>query len=314
MAALKYLIMKFDSVETFAIAVRESLTPLVPRKYHIEVSTVRKVNREELHLSVRESIAGLDAGPSLNLKPYYEDCMCDNTDSDEFKRILADILEEFQNFRDINMLYQGVIIDAFDMRRMWDTYKSTVYCRLINYDVNEEYLKSIPHLKVGEFAVIFFIDYPLGQMKFDAISVLSNNLLEGMGVEFAEVLEYAQVNTQRDLYAIDVSPDIMGLGKNGRVVVSTPYWKFGAIHMFNKKFLSIIADRYKSDLFIAPADFDGIYVFVENQGYTHDDCAKFLAVANDIPGHDEFFLSNNVYRYDYKNNQVVLCSDNSVIC
>lgn len=294
-------------INDFADSVVKELETRITEGYSFTLSDCYKINRHELHLVAKPD--GKFCGPSINLCYFFSLYEAGH----EFTAIveqLTKIIEESSNS------FTDTISEDY-----FQTNKDLLYCRLINYERNKDYLKDIPYLRVGEFAVVlyFIFDDPnSGDECCGWMSVsLNNSILPKMDLTFEEALEIAKVNTVRDFNAsLSIFPyDKNVLYSDGAYCISNREEYYGSIHIFNKAMLKRVAYTHQSNVLIVPLDLHVALFVAESSSDTEAACLDMLSFAlKNSPMTRDDFLSDSLYRYIYENDTIVACKTGDIIC
>lgn len=112
--------------------------------------------------------------------------------------------EEFENGKGMDEL-RNAIIEIYTTSRIQGTVdmnffldfeqvKSNLYCRLINYDKNTEFLTNVPYQRHFDLATICYFTCEQEHLRNGFITITMNHL-DGWGISEKELFQYAMANT-----------------------------------------------------------------------------------------------------------------------
>ena len=207
--------------------------------------------------------------------------------------------------------------DDFNLGRIMDyeQAKDHIVVSVRNAEKNEELLKTVPHDRVGDLAVMYRVevtDCPGGGTG----SVLINDgLMRSYGIDQDTLREQAWNNT-REQHPYSFLPMIEALKKmlpgveedfpvdlcpelDGRMYLLTNSGKDGgASYLCDKQTLAEVAKELDDNLIILPSSIHECIVLPESKG---GELAMFKAMVEEVNATQvtpEEFLSNNVYCFD----------------
>ena len=242
--------------------------------------------------------------------------------------------EEFENGKGMDEL-RNAIIEIYTTSRIQGTVdmnffldfeqvKSNLYCRLINYDKNIEFLKNVPYQRHFDLATICYFTCEQEHLRNGFITITMNHL-DGWGISEKELFQYAMANTLekypylffsmeqllRQMIEADVRKDRMTevkvdeilkgvLGDKKRTpmyVLTTEGKTWGAISMLNNKALSELANLLESDLFILPSSVHEVIIVPADNEESAETLQAMVADINRTHVDPEEVLSDHIYRY-----------------
>ena len=189
---------------------------------------------------------------------------------------------------------------------------------LINLENNREYLKDVPHLVLGDLAVVYKI--PVVEEKMGRGTVTINNaLLEKMEISQEELFTTAYENMEkRNALQVERMEDTLFLNPepvDGKttftfdeldslpddfhlLVVSNTerYWGDGLLLM--KENIEKLSERIESSLIIIPSSVHEVIVIPDTGGTIMETCLEMVKDVNETTVDPKERLSNSIYRYD----------------
>ncbi len=187
---------------------------------------------------------------------------------------------------------------------------SRICYRLMNYERNEELLKTIPHIGWMDLAIVFYIPVAARDGKGLYLPV-DNALVEKWGIADTDALfTEAFANTQklfpgsvRDME--DVFKDYDSVLEAGyenedeRMYIATNNEKFyGAAVVLYDNLLESFAQGIGRDLYLLPTSINEMTIVADLKGNAAAELRKVLQNVNHETTEDKDFLSNNIYRYE----------------
>lgn len=177
----------------FRQQVLERLSDNLGDKLEVKIDQIRKNNGIVLD-AILVSNDNETALPCIYLDPYYEKCVRGK----DINAIVTEIIN----------LYNEAAIQAkkIDIERMnlccFDTVKERVFVKLVNAEMNEELLITIPHRRYLDMAVIYCILCNEEEEEISSIT-LSNKILEHWNCTLDELYDVAIRNTE-ELFPVQI--------------------------------------------------------------------------------------------------------------
>ena len=180
----------------------------------------------------------------------------------------------------------------------WSEIKDCIIFQLVNYERNSEWLKSVPHKRMLDLAIVFryLIDSDEREM---ASTVITDSFSQKLGVTTEELYEVACKNTPNLLpYTLGDIGDILGLGDVGANFMwclTNDKMVNGAACMLYNGVLESIRERFGTNLVIIPSSIHEVLILpVEYEKEMNDmvqEVNKTVLSAEDI-------LADHIYVYD----------------
>lgn len=276
----------------------ENLEIVMDRKYSIKVESILKNNGVVLTgINIRETDSNLAA--VVYAEPLYQAYKNGSSITQIVHRIKAQV-------------EHGMVERSFktEIFKDWEQVKERVVLQLVNYDKNEELLKSIPHKRYFDLAVIFRYYIGLKDEKM-VTSILQNHNFEEWGITVDELFDAALENSVRLLPAAKGRLDHMVLDSESIemvyelenrmlphiYVLSNTYGITGAAVLLYPEELEKMSELLQSDLIILPSSVHEVLV-VEDDG--HIELSVYLNMVRSVNQEDvpeEDILSDNIYVY-----------------
>ncbi len=224
-----------------------------------------------------------------------------------------EILRIYVSEKDCRNADMGYISD-------FDRVKDKLIFRLINADLNEELLKSTPHRRFLDLAVIYTI-YIEDFLSSPGTITVKQDLMEEWGVDESTLYEYALVNSPRIKQPVmqeisDIIRDMMGnedidedLADTGliKMYVLTNSDKFyGDTPILYPGFLKNLRETTGSDFFLLPSSVHEFIVIPDTGNIDPKELKELVMSVNRSSVTEEEFLSDNVYVY--RNEEISICA------
>lgn len=129
-------------------------------------------------------ITGQDTciSPVVYLEKYYED-FCEGKD---FDRVVGEILETYRHGEEVRIDINGL--------SDWETVRSLVLVKLINYRANTELLKGVPYRRFLDLAEVYYAVMDIGGGQGMGTVLIDHTHLKMWGIGENELVETAYAN------------------------------------------------------------------------------------------------------------------------
>lgn len=206
--------------------------------------------------------------------------------------------------------YDSSASRLLDLVEDFELIRHRICYRLMNYGRNEELLKTMPHIRWLDLAIVLYIPVSVKSGKGFYIPV-DNALVEKWGITDTDALfTEAFANTQklfpgsvRDME--DVFKDYDSVLEAGyenedeRMYIATNNEKFyGAAVVLYDNLLESFAQGIGRDLYLLPTSINEMTIVADLKGNAAAELRKVLQNVNHETTEDKDFLSNNIYRYE----------------
>lgn len=237
--------------------------------------------------------------PNIPIEAYYRDHVA----GIEMEKILKDLAEHLliepdQHLKDVVLNSRVGHMTNLDEK---------LSLQVINAKKNEEFLKTVPHRKVLDLAIIYRYIVKADSSGIASITI-KNEMLNLLDKTEQELYEIAYENSKNDVKVQPIHKtleELMGIpmykGANMYVGSNKEGINGASAILYNDE-LKKIADKAEDDLFIIPSSIHEI-ILLPTQGCTveeidelHKECGVNLEPIE--------WLSNNIYYYDREKNEV----------
>ncbi len=287
-------------LEEFSAVLKDGISKRYKHDYGedctIVSNEVDKLNGVKLH-GITISKEGSNISPVIYAENYYDMY----AKGKQFDEIIDSIMDFFRR--------QSEIKPAIDTNMLsdWNSVKSKISARLINYEANKDMLKEMPHLRFVDRAVIF--DIKGNTTSLGSCSVrITNHLMEHWGISFKD-LESA-FNENLSKMEINIKPLSEILGKYlteslvggydidcPLCVLGTKDGVYGAISMLRKDIIKEFTDRIGCDVYIIPSSVHELLLYPANEYVVESDINSMINEVNRNVVKPVEVLSDHAYYY-----------------
>lgn len=312
------------TLETFA----EELESRVRERAgnHYEVSLDRSLGNNGTNI-IRMIVKGKDSScgtaPAAVLNPYY-----DWLEGRENEGFLENIAEE------IACVCCSLGISGNDRTELAGQLMDYDFCRdklrlkLINTGLNRELLENLPHIPFLDLSVVFYVALQ-GEDGTDMTAQVNGYLREVWKVTIEELYRQALRNTRENMPAVfvrldkifgnrvDMQPEtasgiIGSLPPGEKIEDDTLYCltnrlsRYGAAALLYPGVLKECAAKYGKDILILPSSVHEVLFISLSDESKRNRLTGIVRDINQSELEPEEVLSDHIYRYDYRNDRVVM--------
>lgn len=305
-----------------------------------QVSEECKVNLNEVIKNNNQKLDGITITnrsecmvPNIYLNTYYQDYLQG--------RELGSIVNEIIHLH--NQKYSNSLTVTSDILNP-NTISSKVTYRLINLEMNRERLKTIPHMVICDLAKVYYIIVESDSNGTAAITI-TNELIKHWNYSIEDIDMIAEMNTPsllpktiktmneiiREMFQIktedtdihsfqedieisekffqDMQESFSKADEIEMYVLSNINNLNGASAMIYPNVLHDFAVSHQSNLYILPSSTHEIILIPINQRLTKESLRQMVIEVNQTQVAPEEVLSNEVYYYDYKNDELSIAKE-----
>ena len=304
---------RLNTIEEFAAHVKEHIfdnAPEMAENHTAEIREVLKNNGVTLHgLTIR----GTDETTKQNIYPtmYLENFFEQYKDERDLSEILSDIRTGYEAHRDPKGL-------AVDFMTDYNKVEERLSVKVINYEMNRDFLEETPHFKYGDLAAIFQV-----QMNMDAYgsmtATVKNQQLEMWGVTPEQLLSSATKNMEEKqpphiTSMFEVLREMMGMDISGMpsmdgpemYVMSNDSKMNGAAGIIFTDKLQEFAEEKGHDIFIIPSSIHELILVPAEGDMSAQNIKDMVREVNDTQLDVQDRLSYNVYLYSKEEKQLMI--------
>ena len=291
---------RFETMEEFAEAVRTEFEKRIEKS--VIVQKINKNNGIVLYsLTVLEDEINISA--TIYLEPYYE--VYEDTGMEY-------ILDRLERVYEENKPEQ-----SFDISKILDyeSIKENLREKLINYELNREFLKEVPHRRFLDMAIVAYISLEMEEeIEGNATITVKNNLQQTWKVDTEELIDTALENIRGDVVAANMSEyvDMSLFGDTENLfdiyVLTNRLKLHGAVAMLQKDRLKQFSEELeKETLTILPSSIhECLIINAEDEDKDTDELKEMVKEVNETVVSDQDILSNNVYIYNRTTDKITI--------
>lgn len=296
--------------EEFRKELVNGIADICGEEFTVREEHVHKNNAKELFgVSIRNK--NTNVAPTIYLEGFYEDFINGEKNLNEIEN---DVIRIYK----LNCLNGNRInVDFF---KDFSIVKEKLVYRLVNYDMNRERLKEIPHRRYLDLAII----YVLNLNECGGSITIRNEHLDIWNVDEETVYQYAEKNTPKafklkisrfsdmmlDILKDkeDVEPeDLDTLLDNHMLpmfIMTNEQCMFGASSLLYKDSLKEFAEKIGSGFYLLPSSVHETILLPEDEKLNSENLEEMVRSVNETVVDKEVFLSDNVYYYSPENNKL----------
>ena len=291
---------RFETMEEFAEAVRAEFEKRIEKS--VIVQKINKNNGIVLYaLTVLEDEINISA--TIYLEPYYE--VYEDTGMEYILDRLERVYEENKPEQSFDI---GKILN-------YESIKENLRAKLINYELNREFLKEVPHRRFLDLAIVAYIALEMEEeIEGNATITVKNNLQQTWKVDTEELIDNALENIKGDIVVADMS-EYVDMSLFGDIenlfdiyVLTNRLKLHGAVAMLQKDRLKQFSEELeKETLTILPSSIhECLIINAENELKNTKELREMVKEVNETVVSDQDILSNNVYIYNRTTNKITI--------
>lgn len=292
----------------FCENVKLTLASLFNDEYQIKLINVDKLNGVTLKgitiINKKQNVS-----PTIYLEDFYNKYNLGSTIHDIGKEIYSDYLQKYASGDNLFSLTSLNFTD-------YSSVQDKIYFRLINYQMNQQYLKSIPHKRWLDLAIVFSILVNDQQSEISSITI-THSLLEHWQLTIDDIMKIANYNTPilfsptaksiheticNILLDDNVDPSLINLMVSNNdypmYVASNTRGIHGASWILYPNELKILATKLNSNLYILPSSIHEVILIPATKDLSKCELLNMVKEINESQVPINEVLSNNVYYYD----------------
>lgn len=279
----------------FIQAVESKMKEVVNEDMSLSLYTAEKnngVKRQGITITRK----GINISPTIYLEEYYEQFQ----DGCSVDAIVTDILRLYHEVR---------------LQKSWDEEKissyeeieSRIVYRLVNFEANQNLMKSIPHVPYLNLAVIFYVMLEVSE-NGTACMLIRDEHLEMWGVAPNDIYNKAKENTWKllpsefhTMRAMMEEYNKKGsyVGMDILYVLTNKIRGFGAATILYDGVLEMIADYLNDNFFVLPSSVHEVIIISETEApWGGTGLSEMVREINHSQVDEEDILSDVAYYYD----------------
>ena len=293
-------------------AVERDIMDYLPRKYQHVTPQVHKVDKNNGTQLTGLTLRGESTVcPNIYLESYYNLYK----DGMSIGETLEEISEVFQ--REMKNL-PGFSLEDFTYENM----KDNLYYTVVNAAKNEKMLQEIPHQRREDLAIVYRVQVSAHEDGIASI-LLKNEHLDYFGVDTNTLHEQAIKSMPKIMPHTfqsmnDIMAEILDIGfeefevvegEKQMWVLSNEKKMQGAAYIFDDEVMSSIAEKLGGNLIVIPSSIHEIIILKEEEDMDLEYIHGMVSEVNESEVGPEEVLSNEIYRFNAKENKLSLIED-----
>lgn len=285
-----------------------------------KITSDRKVIFHEVKKNNNIVLTGLlirdenvNISPTIYLDYYYDRYMSGGKNIENVADEILRIYEKHKIDHNVN----------FDFFKDYEFISSLLYCKLINYKSNKEFLDDVPHRRFLDLAIV---PYCLLDSDDDnsASVVIHKSHVQMWGVEEDDLLEVAMKNTRNDMKTkiMDIRLAIEHIIKNTDTdekipeydsgcmyVVSSNSKTNGAISMTDYETINSFACSHNTDFFVLPSSIHEVLLVPNDVSFDYESLSQMVKDVNESQVSPEEILSDHAYYFAMNRGYIDYCQN-----
>lgn len=314
--------------EDFSIAVKEALENKLGDGFVIDFQILTKLNDVQLHsLTIKEEKNSIIA-PVIYLEQYYEDYKNGICISN-----IVDTIFDLCNSEETKFMQRNELADVYKSFTDFDNVKDKLLFKLVNFELNKEYLKGKAFVQFMDLAAIFYILVNKDEEGFQS-AMVTNAMIDNWAISKDElfllarnnnklltppvitdmktmITEILKAEAERD--GLPVPEDFLDLmfppeNSMPMYVVTNKNKINGACNMVYLDIFKELSDKMQSDVCVLPSSVHEFIVVPVSDSINTKELVKMVKEINgtEVPVSD--ILSYNVYKYVKDTNSLTMVS------
>jgi len=291
------------NLEEFANAVLAAVREKADGTFSVWLVTTIKNNGIKL-TGISTGNSDNNVGPCIYLDDYYK----------EYGHGHMKIIEV------ADMVYQQIAEHRNDLKDIrtedflqWDVIKHYIFAKLINADMNKEFLEMMPHRMFLDLAVVYYVRVPgFAENEKIASILIQNHYMEMWGQNEENLYQIAVLNMRLDgkpLFA-NIGELLQGItpesvnpfeGKDIKIkmyVLTNQNKTFGAAEILDRNTLQEISEKFADDFIVLPSSIHETIIIPFDKAPEFSELAAMVYEVNTTQVVAEERLSYHIYRYD----------------
>lgn len=301
--------------EEFKIAMTTKVTNLAGEEVDVTVRQVPKNNGV-----IMDAITVMQTGDNVAPTVYLKDFYMRYEEGVSLEQLAAEVLEVSRKGSIRGKIPINFFLDFSGLGKR-------ICYKLINYEKNKDRLKTIPHRRILDLAMVFY--YHVEPDIIEHATVLVRNTdMERWKTDVKELERLARENTPRILgwdfsTLTQIIQEILDEGAKEEenppmeasleedepmpmYILTNREKYYGAACMLYPEALSAIAEQLNDHLYILPSSIHECIIMPVSGHYTRKSLGEMVTEINETQVEESEILSNHVYYYDRKTKKLSL--------
>lgn len=284
---------------------KEKIMQAVGERFH---ASIKEIAVEKNNGIVLDAMVVMEEGKCMS-PTFYFYTLYDKYNEMGFSAVLDEIEEIYRNNRDSEQFELSKYID-------WENVMDKIRMRLVNYSLNEKRLQTLPHRRILDLAVLYYVEININGTEKGSI-LINDYIIGNMGKTEEELFNAAMTYGEEPVF-IEMSTLLKMIGDDTgyrqefddgiegepMYVVSNSQKMYGASAMLDKKALKRFAEENKCEKFyILPSSLHEV-IIVPAVASEVDCLRSMVREVNEQCVMREDYLSDSVYVYSCKTNEI----------
>lgn len=286
--------MKNLSYEDFCVKMQSSLQEYYGSQIKVNMQEVEKNNGVKL-IGITIHLLGCNIMPTMYLESFYELYM----EGMEFSKVISVFIEKYDSYRK-----DDVEMDFFSD---YEKVKKMLSFKLINFEMNREFLEKVPFRSYLDLAIIFQC-HICNEVLGNGTITVRNEHLKMWGITENQLWQDAMENMPR-LYPTEFMNMAQMLkniyeDEDGIITDELPLFVLSNINRVNgassllyENQLENIAEKVKDDYYILPSSIHELLILPKKYGTDEAELSRMVDEINQTHVEYEEILSNHAYFY-----------------
>lgn len=285
--------------DKFKVQLKERLLEKLGADIEVYFTKIEKNNSTfKEAITIREN--GVNGIPCIYLKEMYQNY----TQSGDIQRCIRTILEVVEKKR---------TVDVDKVFGNWDSVKDKILVSLVQTELNQDRLKSIPHIPFLDLAIIFhLVIEDSGSEK--ATMLIDDSIMKYWDINLEKLWENAMNNLKKEDFLIQNVTEVLAkfldeeakkeVTARNQYIMTDKSNFYGASSMLRSDLLSEFAEKLQRDLYIIPSSVHEIILIPDDETPDVKKLRKMLRNMNETNTEVENILSYQVYYFSRKRAEV----------
>ena len=296
----KMTMQEFSSIE------KEAVSEKLGTGYHVTIQEVPKINGTS-RTGVTMRMEGLDIAPTVYLDSYFAEHLLGRGIEEVVNEVASVGLNHHPGTPDLEGLKQFASI------------KDRIVTRLVNYEMNQVLLESVPHQRFLDLAIVAYVLMDC-DCQGSATIMIRDKHLELWNVGEEKVFACAKTNMPRllppkmlsigeaicEFSGAEVAKEGHGFCDSGLSVLTNDAKQYGAICFLYDGILRKLAQKHGTDIAILPSSVHEVLLMPSNftRSIGRDGLYEMVSQVNKMVVDEGEVLSNSVYLYERTSDSV----------
>lgn len=312
------------SLEDFITKLKEEVHRLVDRNSRVEIRQIQKNN-----VGVLPALSIIEMGMSVSINFYLKSLY---KEFEEKGKTVEEIAKQL-----VQTHYENITkCQDLDIRERFENpnkVRELLFFRLINFGQNRQLLEKVPHVKILDLALVYYLMIDRDEEKIGSMRT-SYEMFRHFGWDTEEMCQEVLANTVK-LFPKKVTPlsqllrricgvveeepedsfeDVLrGLARDGLPLVLTNTGGInGATALAYPDLLREIAEEIGFNLFLLPSSIHEFMVLPDNGDYPLEELEQMLVAVNRSSVEPEEMLSDHVYYYDADSDRLAIADGKAI--